>query len=202
MPPNFIHSLDATHMLMCAARCRDDDVTFASVHDSYWSHASSIDQLSKNIRETFIELHSRDIIGDVRKEVSLHFLSIRNDHPALIVFSRLVQFLERYKDHVLPVKSARDVYLAVRRKKPSAKAEPEAEVAEVEDVAEDAEGQEASVAKRSTRGTAFVNFEGESKEKIEIGTRQFVRFTDSLPLTPTKGTFDVNNIRESPYFFS
>jgi len=133
---------------------------------------------------------------------SLVFHSIRNDCPALIVFSRLVQFLERYKDHVLPVKSARDVYLAVRRKKPSAKAEPEADVAQVEDVAEDAEGQEASVAKRSTRGTAFVNFEGESKEKIEIGTRQFVRFTDSLPLTPTKGTFDVNNIRESPYFFS
>jgi DNA-directed RNA polymerase len=70
MPPNFIHSLDATHMLMCAARCRDDGVTFASVHDSYWSHASSIDQLSSNIRETFIELHSRDIIGDLRKEVS------------------------------------------------------------------------------------------------------------------------------------
>lgn len=77
MPPNFIHSLDATHMLMCAARCRDDGITFASVHDSYWSHASSIDQLSKNIRETFIELHSRDIIGDVRKEVGWHAPNVR-----------------------------------------------------------------------------------------------------------------------------
>jgi DNA-directed RNA polymerase len=69
MPPNFIHSLDATHMLMTAMQCKEDDVTFASVHDSYWSHACSIDKLSENIREMFIELHSRDIIGDLRREV-------------------------------------------------------------------------------------------------------------------------------------
>lgn len=72
MPPNFIHSLDATHMLMTAMQCQQDDVTFASVHDSYWSHASTIDKLSENIREMFIELHSRDIIGDLRREVSTH----------------------------------------------------------------------------------------------------------------------------------
>lgn len=70
MPPNFIHSLDATHMLMTAMQCQQDDITFASVHDSYWSHACSIDKLSENIREMFIELHSRDIIGDLRREVS------------------------------------------------------------------------------------------------------------------------------------
>jgi DNA-directed RNA polymerase len=69
MPPNFIHSLDATHMLMTAMQCQQDDITFASVHDSYWSHASSIDKLSENIREMFIELHSRDIIGDLHSEV-------------------------------------------------------------------------------------------------------------------------------------
>ncbi|CAO3597864.1 unnamed protein product [Absidia cylindrospora] len=34
-PPNFIHSLDATHMLMSAVACYDQGLTFASVHDSY-----------------------------------------------------------------------------------------------------------------------------------------------------------------------
>lgn len=70
MPPNFIHSLDATHMLMTATRCRGDDITFASVHDSYWSHAATIDGLSEHIRSAFIDLHSKDIIGDLRAEVS------------------------------------------------------------------------------------------------------------------------------------
>lgn len=71
MPPNFIHSLDATHMLMCASKCREEDITFASVHDSYWTHAGSVHGLSRNIRDTFVELHKRDIVGDLRKEVSI-----------------------------------------------------------------------------------------------------------------------------------
>jgi DNA-directed RNA polymerase len=56
--------------------------------------------------------------------------------------------------------------------------------------------------RRNNPSSAFISAEGESKDKIEIGTRQFVRFTDALPFTPTKGDFDVNNIRSSPYFFS
>ena len=38
---------------------------------AFTSRASSIDKLSENIRESFIELHSRDIIGDLRREVCL-----------------------------------------------------------------------------------------------------------------------------------
>ncbi|CAJ0646551.1 12347_t:CDS:10 [Entrophospora sp. SA101] len=36
-PPNFIHSLDATHMLMTSLECKEQQLTFASVHDSYWT---------------------------------------------------------------------------------------------------------------------------------------------------------------------
>jgi DNA-directed RNA polymerase len=113
--------------------------------------------------------------------------------------------LERYKDHVLPVKVARDVYLANRKKasKSSVKsdaesgAEAEEETDETIVVAEDE-----PLKRRNSRGTPFVNADGEDKDKIEIGSRQFVRLTDALPRTPTKGDFDVNHIRESPYFFS
>lgn len=41
-PPNFVHSLDATHMLMTAIKMRDKNITFAAVHDSYWTHAQDI----------------------------------------------------------------------------------------------------------------------------------------------------------------
>lgn len=47
------------------------DLTFASVHDSYWTHASSIDSMSEIIRNTFIALHSSDVLGKLQFEVSL-----------------------------------------------------------------------------------------------------------------------------------
>lgn len=67
-PPNFIHSLDATHMMMTALACKDR-ITFASVHDSYWTHASSVDEMSTLLRDAFIELHSQDILGNLRNDV-------------------------------------------------------------------------------------------------------------------------------------
>jgi len=79
-PPNFVHSLDATHMMLTALECHSAGLTFASVHDSYWTHACDIDTMSDIIRDTFVRLHSQDILGRLREE-----------------------FLERYKDHYLPV---------------------------------------------------------------------------------------------------
>jgi DNA-directed RNA polymerase len=45
-------------------------LTFASVHDSYWTHASTIDKMSEIIRETFIALHSANVLVNLRDEVS------------------------------------------------------------------------------------------------------------------------------------
>ncbi|KAF7313242.1 DNA-directed RNA polymerase [Mycena kentingensis (nom. inval.)] len=67
-PPNFIHSLDATHMMLTAIECNVQGLTFASVHDSYWTHASSVDQMAEIIRSTFIALHSSDVLEKLRTE--------------------------------------------------------------------------------------------------------------------------------------
>ncbi|KAF7331179.1 DNA-directed RNA polymerase [Mycena sanguinolenta] len=67
-PPNFIHSLDATHMMLTAIECRVQGLTFASVHDSYWTHACSIDHMSEIIRDTFIALHSSDVLQKLEAE--------------------------------------------------------------------------------------------------------------------------------------
>jgi DNA-directed RNA polymerase, mitochondrial len=45
-PPNFVHSLDATHMLMTALRVKKSGISFAAVHDSYWTHAIDIPPMS------------------------------------------------------------------------------------------------------------------------------------------------------------
>ncbi|KAI0087670.1 DNA/RNA polymerase [Irpex rosettiformis] len=72
-PPNFIHSLDATHMMMTALECQSRGIMFASVHDSYWTHACDIDEMSTIIRDTFIALHSSDILGKLDAEFRLRY---------------------------------------------------------------------------------------------------------------------------------
>jgi DNA-directed RNA polymerase len=67
-PPNFIHSLDAAHMILTAIASKKDGLTFAAVHDSFWTHACDIDLLNTNIRSCFVDLHDRDIMGDLKAE--------------------------------------------------------------------------------------------------------------------------------------
>ena len=69
-PPNFVHSLDATHMILTAIECSSRNLTFAAVHDSYWTHACDIDQMSAIIRDTFINLHASDMLKRLSAEVS------------------------------------------------------------------------------------------------------------------------------------
>lgn len=108
-PPNFIHSLDATHMLLTALECRvrflpllyheftsdvlshhsqTQGLAFASVHDSYWTHPCDIDQMSGIIRDTFIALHSSDVLARLDTE-----------------------FRERYKGYKVPVISLRTIQM-------------------------------------------------------------------------------------------
>lgn len=72
-PPNYIHSLDATHMLMSALKCHDDNIAFAAVHDSYWTHAADISTLNKNLRECFVKLHSESLIQKLKDEFQVRY---------------------------------------------------------------------------------------------------------------------------------
>jgi len=55
--PNWIHSLDSTHMLMTARETRQRGAPFGNVHDSFWTLASRSGQLAADLRDTFVELH-------------------------------------------------------------------------------------------------------------------------------------------------
>jgi DNA-directed RNA polymerase len=67
-PPNFIHSLDASHMLLSALQCHDLGLNFAAVHDSFWTHAADIDSMNSVLREAFIQIHEEDVIGRLATE--------------------------------------------------------------------------------------------------------------------------------------
>uniref|UniRef100_A0A1J3DZF0 DNA-directed RNA polymerase n=1 Tax=Noccaea caerulescens TaxID=107243 RepID=A0A1J3DZF0_NOCCA len=64
-PPNFIHSLDGSHMMMTAVACKRAGVCFAGVHDSFWTHACDVDKLNKILREKFVELYSQPILENL-----------------------------------------------------------------------------------------------------------------------------------------
>ncbi|TAQ91654.1 hypothetical protein B7494_g48 [Chlorociboria aeruginascens] len=72
-PPNFIHSLDATHMLLSALECDKRGLSFAAVHDSFWTHASDIDTMNDVLRDSFIRIHSEDVIGRLAAEFSARY---------------------------------------------------------------------------------------------------------------------------------
>ncbi|KAK9855756.1 hypothetical protein WJX84_009892, partial [Apatococcus fuscideae] len=68
-PPNFIHSLDASHMMMTALACKDHGLTFAGVHDSYWTHASDVTVMNRLLREEFVKLHTRPLLEELIAEL-------------------------------------------------------------------------------------------------------------------------------------
>ncbi|KAG0464516.1 hypothetical protein HPP92_020585 [Vanilla planifolia] len=75
-PPNFIHSLDGSHMMMTAVACRDSGLNFAGVHDSYWTHACDVDKINIILREKFVELYKQPILEDLLE-------SFRKSFPTL-----------------------------------------------------------------------------------------------------------------------
>ncbi|KAK3212300.1 hypothetical protein Dsin_017006 [Dipteronia sinensis] len=72
-PPNFVHSLDGSHMMMTAVACREAGLIFAGVHDSYWTHACDVDAMNRILREKFVELYERPILEDLLESFQQSF---------------------------------------------------------------------------------------------------------------------------------
>jgi DNA-directed RNA polymerase len=68
--PNFVHSLDACHLMKTIVSARDNHVieSFAVVHDSFGTHACDIEQLGIVLRETFVEIYKKDILKKFMEE--------------------------------------------------------------------------------------------------------------------------------------
>ncbi|KAG5001390.1 hypothetical protein JHK87_022462 [Glycine soja] len=64
-PPNFVHSLDGSHMMMTTVACKKAGLNFAGVHDSYWTHACDVDEMNRILREKFVELYDAPILENL-----------------------------------------------------------------------------------------------------------------------------------------
>lgn len=61
--PNFIHSLDAAHLI---ATVNAAQLPVGAVHDCYLVHAGNAEALHRTIKEEFVTLHERDLLGEWR----------------------------------------------------------------------------------------------------------------------------------------
>lgn len=68
MAPNYIHSLDKSHMLETSLECREQHVWFAAVHDCFKTHAGTRDRLNAILRERFVALHERPLLQSLLDE--------------------------------------------------------------------------------------------------------------------------------------
>ena len=69
-------------------------MTFSSVHDSYWTHAATVEPMSDLIRDMFIKLHEGDLVGQLRHE-----------------------FIDRYGDYRIAVQSAQKISTSAKQRK-------------------------------------------------------------------------------------
>ncbi|KAK4798002.1 hypothetical protein SAY86_030328 [Trapa natans] len=71
--PNFVHSLDGSHMMMTAIACKKAGLTFAGVHDSYWTHACDVNEMNMILREKFVELYETPILENLLESFQQSF---------------------------------------------------------------------------------------------------------------------------------
>ncbi|SCU83460.1 LADA_0C11584g1_1 [Lachancea dasiensis] len=191
-PPNFIHSLDASHMLLSAARCGDYKLDFAAVHDSYWTHASDIDTMNILLREQFIKLHEVDLIERLKNEFDeryKNYLQILKIDKKSEVACKIVTLRKELSQKLgRQFTLADEIYMEKKR----------VQLLESEDPVEKANGA-AMVTTVSLIGEAG---DVGSLEKSNDASCIMVLAPLSLPQIPPKGDFDVRELENSKYFFS
>ncbi|KAK6526790.1 DNA-directed RNA polymerase [Arthrobotrys megalospora] len=117
-PPNYIHSLDATHMLLSAMASKQAGLTFAAVHDSFWTHPCDVDTMSRVLRDAFVELHSEDLVAKLRDEFVVRY----NKHKTLIIVPSnhpAAKAITKHRKAIAPEIEAKK--LAAEGKKPKGK---------------------------------------------------------------------------------
>lgn len=69
--PNFIHSLDAAHLMRTVrVMGRLGVKDFAMVHDSYGVHAGNVETMHKVLRWSFVKQYRGDILGNLRAQIA------------------------------------------------------------------------------------------------------------------------------------
>ena len=187
-PPNFIHSLDASHMLLSAVECNAAGLTFAAVHDSYWTHAADVEKMAKILREQFIVLHKQPLMDNLASEFQERYKD----------FLIPADVLQKYEDRqLLLLQSLDDQKITSNIESKEGDVEHSLNMPDSDDIAE-------SIHEDDITDMEEVMSNLDDEEHLPMtsksrGSHRLVPFT--LPPLPERGDFDVSEVAESPYFF-
>lgn len=81
--PNFVHALDGAALHKSVIQCnqQEDIYDFSMVHDSYGTHSTNCDKMSKVIRNVFYEMFSVDLLQDWKHQLEEHNTDITFPEP-------------------------------------------------------------------------------------------------------------------------
>jgi len=71
--PNFVHSVDASHMFMVATEAQDVGIHASFVHDAYRCHPSQMEELSAIIRRCFYRIHKKSLLEDLHTQFEQNY---------------------------------------------------------------------------------------------------------------------------------
>lgn len=70
--PNFVHSMDGSHMALVALAGSREGFSLAMIHDDFGCHAEDAERFAKLIRETFVAMYeNNDPLGDLARAYDL-----------------------------------------------------------------------------------------------------------------------------------
>mmetsp|Transcript_30849 Transcript_30849/g.45618 ORF Transcript_30849/g.45618 Transcript_30849/m.45618 type:complete len:1037 (+) Transcript_30849:104-3214(+) len=75
-PPNYVHSLDSSHMLLTALEMDRRGLCFSAVHDSFWTHPCDVDEMNEALRDCFIELYKQPLLENLKEKWELRYPTI------------------------------------------------------------------------------------------------------------------------------
>jgi len=82
--PNYIHSLDATHLYLTINSLSKEGIKdFLTVHDSFATHANDVTLLSETLKKEFIKLYENPVLEEFIKDINERFnlnIDIENDN--------------------------------------------------------------------------------------------------------------------------
>jgi DNA-directed RNA polymerase len=79
--PNFVHSMDASHLMFTVCKANDSGIkSFAMIHDSFGTHAADTASLFVIVRDQFVEMYQTDVLADFHHNIALSV----QDRPELL----------------------------------------------------------------------------------------------------------------------
>lgn len=194
--PNFVHLIDAIHMMMTATESGRQGLTFAAVHDSFWTHARDVDTMSSILRDEFVRLHSQDIVGAIRSDIQK-----TTSNKWQLAWVKRNEQLEKLREHAPIDKSGskRDVLNRILahelRQLVAGEKEPVSDWVRKHNL----------VLYQELTNNKYAVYDENMHEPIKMNQSRSlipVLIPVTIPHTPERGELDINLVKNSIYFFS